>query len=212
MYLRMWRFCVFAVGLVAIASCKSVVEKPLVGSTNSADVLGISGKWIAADVKEAIAVEIKGQESDGWYDFSFTENDQRIVGEFRVGYFADKLIFNVNVASLVSSETTIFELSEPQFLLLGAHFLDDKLVIVSAKMDVFEERFTEYFEGKPRKLTNRCAVSKGENSSKDGSCRVLTSASKVIALTETTDFQRMFIDNYDDVFPMDDFLVLNPEN
>ncbi len=164
-------------------------------------------------MNEAIALELKAQEeNDGWFDFIFVENDNVLEGELRVGYFGERLIFNVNVASLVSEGTKMFDTAEPRYLLFGADFLTGRLVIVSARMDVFEARFAEYIDEEPGLFTDRCVSSEEEDASEGAPCSILLSSSRVLAVTETPAFQRALLSHYDDVFPMEDVLVLKPNN
>lgn len=212
MLLNPSRSVAFVFLLLALASCKNLMETPLLGTGKPANAATLSGAWKSIGAQEQVMFEIEPQGDEGWYAFSFQENSKHVTGRLSVGYLEDRLILNIDLKSLAAEGSEVFNLSAARFLMVGAIFLEGKLIIAPVNMEVFEERMAAYLDAAPKDFSGNCGPLKEDKPTANNFCHRFWSSVKVITLTESEAFHRAFLSNYDDIFPIDDAVTFAREN
>lgn len=133
--------------LVSLTACKDLLSKPLASSTVPDSPKPLVGDWLSEDGSKRLNISKGG--SQDWYQFRYQEGDKKTEGRFVVSYFNQRMVFNVNLASVRINNRPVINTDMPLYLLVGAMVDAENLQLAPAQMDKFEKHFANYFYASP---------------------------------------------------------------
>lgn len=200
-----------AVLALFLSSCKDVIDRPLVMSDAQSDLSSLKGEWVSESESEKLHMVLSQKNQNDLFEVELKYDSSLVYGLLKISRFEENYILNVDLSSISYDGVGVFEGLGSRYVLLGAYFDRDKLVVVPADMDVFLEKFNKYYELKSEKIKGNCASIETDRPLKTNICRSFLSGVNVVSLGAYGDFHEDLMSSYKHIFPMDDALFFRKE-
>lgn len=186
---------------LSLVACDDVLDKPLSGMGAPTSMESMEGSWVS-DVDGA-RLDILNTTKADWYEFKYQEQNKQTTGRFVVSYFKKKRVLNIDLASVQVNGVPLISNSSQAFLMVGAAFDDERLVLASADMEKFEKNFAKYFFASPIQTATLC---KKDNEL----CSANFSEGNVLHSKRMKKFNDEFLKKYRAVFPGKNRVTFSP--
>lgn len=195
------KLAVFVLLVFSLVACEDVLDKPLSGMGAPTSVVPIEGSWVSE--VDGSRLDILNTPKADWYEFKYQEQGKQTAGRFVVSYFERKRVLNIDLASIKVNGMPLVSDATQAFLMVGAVFDDEQLILVPADMDKFEKHFAQYFFASPIQTATLCI--KGNEL-----CSANFSAGNVLHSKRMKKFNDELAKKYRTVFPSKNRVAFNP--
>lgn len=182
----------------SLTACKDLLSKPLASATVPDLPKPLVGDWLSEDGSKRLSIT-KGGGQD-WYQFRYQEGAKKTEGRFVVSYFKQRMVFNLNLATVRIDNKPVINSDMPVYLLMGAIVDEENLQIAPAQMDKFEKHFADYFYASPIDTKTLCKQAAS-------SCSENFTAGNLLLSKRLRKFNDEFMKKYRTVFPRRDEVV-----
>jgi len=194
------KLTVFVLLVFSLVACKDVLDKPLSGMEAPTSVVPIEGSWVSE--VDGSRLDILNTPKADWYEFKYQEQGKQTAGRFVVSYFERKRVLNIDLASVKVNGMSLVSDTSQTFLMVGAVFDGEQLILAPADMDKFEKHFAQYFFASPKPAT---LCKKGNEL-----CTTNFSTGNVLHSKRMKKFNDELTKKYRTVFPSKNRVVFNP--
>jgi hypothetical protein len=194
------KLTVFVLLMFSLMACKDVLDKPLGGMGAPSSMEPLEGSWVSE--VDGSQLDIVGTAKSDWYGFKYQEQGKQIAGRFMVSYFKRKRVLNIDLASVQANGVPLVSDSSQAFLMVGAVFDDEQLILASADMAKFEKHFAKYFFASPIPTT---LCKKGNEL-----CTANFSDGNLLHAKRMKKFNDELLKKYRTVFPSKNRVAFNP--
>ncbi len=181
--------------LLSLTACKDLLSKPLASATVPDSPKPLVGDWASEDGSKRLSItKATGQD---WYQFRYQEGAKKTEGRFVISYFKQRMVFNVNLATVRVDNRPVINTDMPAYLLMGAILDGESLQVAPAQMDKFEKHFADYFYASPMDTKTLCKQALE-------SCAENFAAGNLLLSKRLRKFNDEFMKKYRTIFPRRD--------
>lgn len=184
----------------SLVACKDVLDKPLGGMGEPSSMERLEGSWVSEE--DGSQLDILNTAKADWYGFNYQEQGKQTAGRFMVSYFERKRVLNIDLASVQVNGVPLVSESSQAFLMVGAVFDDEQLILAPADMAKFEKYFAKYFFASPIPAT---LCKKGNEL-----CTANFSDGNLLHAKRMKKFNDELLKKYRTVFPSKNRVAFNP--
>lgn len=141
--------------ILLLTACNDLLSRPLASANVPESPKVLVGDWSSEDGSKQLTIN-KDSKQD-WYGFHYLDGVKKTEGRFVVSYFKNRMVFNVDLASVRINNNPIVNSEVPVYMLFGAIADEEELRITPAQMDKFEKHFSKYFFASPMNTKVLCA-------------------------------------------------------
>ena len=198
--LSLVKLSVFVLLMFSLVACKDVLDKPLGGMGAPSSMEPLEGSWVSEE--DGSQLDILNTAKADWYGFKYQEQGKETAGRFMVSYFERKRVLNIDLASVQVNGVPLVSDSSQAFLMVGAVFDDEQLILAPADMAKFQKHFAKYFFASPIPAT---LCKKGNEL-----CTANFSDGNLLHAKRMKKFNDELLKKYRTVFPSKNRVAFNP--
>lgn len=178
--------------LLSLAGCKDLLGKPLGGTGAPAAAIKIDGLWVSE--AEQAQLQIAPTKQAEVYQFRLQEPGKLTMGQFVVSYFKRRMVFNIDLASVRVNGLPVVSDSAKAYMMIGAMFDDEELLLAPADMERFQQLFAQYFYAAPIQTDTLC-------NKENELCTYGFAAGNLLVSKRMKKFNDDFLKKYSVIFP-----------